>query len=160
MGLLCILQLSKFIYKNLLNYIVKLHWFKLLLWTKCWKVMPFYMTSQHFLNVRVTLRLTVSQYVLVSRPLCGRLTRYCLLFESLGMKFVVLSLWGALSDERPGLSFVRQSQSHSTVSMSWCRAHFVDVWPDIASSSRVLVWNLLSSLCGAPSLTRGRVCPL
>jgi hypothetical protein len=46
-----------------------------------------------------------------------------------------------------------------SVSMSWCRAHFVDVWPDIASFSRVWVWNLLSCLCGAPSLTRGRVCP-
>jgi hypothetical protein len=46
-----------------------------------------------------------------------------------------------------------------SVSMSWCRAHFVDVWPDIASFSRVLVWNLLSCLSGAPSLTRGRVYP-
>jgi hypothetical protein len=42
-----------------------------------------------------------------------------------------------------------------SVSMSWCWAHFVDVWPDIA-----WVWNLLSCVCGAPSLTRGRVCPL
>jgi hypothetical protein len=39
---------------------------------------------------------------------CGRLTRYCFLFKSLGLEFVVLSLWGALSDERPGLSFVTQ----------------------------------------------------
>jgi hypothetical protein len=51
----------------------------------------------------------VSQYVLVSSPPCGRLTRYCFLFESLGLEFVVLSLWGALSDERPGLSFVSHS---------------------------------------------------
>jgi hypothetical protein len=54
---------------------------------------------------------SVSQYVLVSSPLCGRLTRYCFLFKSLGKEFVVLSLWGALSDERPGLPFV----SHSLV---------------------------------------------
>jgi uncharacterized membrane protein YkvI len=47
-----------------------------------------------------------SQYVLVSIPLCGRLTRYCFLFKSLSLEFVVLSLWGALFDERPGLSFV------------------------------------------------------
>jgi hypothetical protein len=47
-----------------------------------------------------------SQYVLVSIPLCGRLTRYCFLFKCLGLEFVVLSLCGALSDERPGLSFV------------------------------------------------------
>jgi hypothetical protein len=36
-----------------------------------------------------------------------------------------------------------------SVSMSWRRAHFVDVWPDTASFSRVWVWNLLSCLCGA-----------
>jgi hypothetical protein len=62
-------------------------------------------------RVRVTLRLTVSQYVLASSPPCGRLTRFCFLSKSLGLKFVVLSLWGALFDERPGLSFV----SHSLV---------------------------------------------
>jgi hypothetical protein len=52
---------------------------------------------------------SVSQYVLVSSPLCGRLTRYCFLFKCLGLKFVVFSLWDALSDERPGLSFVNHS---------------------------------------------------
>jgi hypothetical protein len=46
-----------------------------------------------------------------------------------------------------------------SVSISSCRPHFADVWPDIASFSRVWVWNLLSCLCGAPSLTKGRVCP-
>jgi hypothetical protein len=50
--------------------------------------------------------------------------------------------------------------SQSVSQYSWCRAHFVDVWPDIASFSRVWIWNLLSCLCGAPSLARGRVCPL
>jgi hypothetical protein len=40
-----------------------------------------------------------------------------------------------------------QSQSHfSADSMSWCRARFVDVRPDIASFSRVWFWNLLSCL--------------
>jgi hypothetical protein len=52
-----------------------------------------------------------NQYVLVSSPLCGRLTRYYFIFKSLGLEFVVLSLRGALSHERPGLSFV----SHSLV---------------------------------------------
>jgi hypothetical protein len=60
-------------------------------------------------RVRVTLRLTVSQYVLASSPLYGRLTRYCFLFKCLGLEFVVLSLWGALSDDRLGLSFVSHS---------------------------------------------------
>jgi hypothetical protein len=68
-------------------------------------------------RARVTLRLrvsqsvsqSVSQYVLVSSPLCARLTRYCFLFKSFGLEFVVLSLCGALPDERPGLSFVNHS---------------------------------------------------
>jgi hypothetical protein len=42
-----------------------------------------------------------SQYVSVSSPLCGCLTRYCFLFKSFGLESVVLSLWGALSYERP-----------------------------------------------------------
>jgi hypothetical protein len=42
-----------------------------------------------------------------------------------------------------------QSVSQS-VSMSWCRVHFVDVWPDIASFSSVGIWNLLSCLLGRP----------
>jgi hypothetical protein len=63
-------------------------------------------------TVRVTLQLTVSQSVCLDvEPTCGRLTRYCFLFKSLGLEFVVPSLWGALSDERRGLSFV----SHSLV---------------------------------------------
>jgi hypothetical protein len=36
-----------------------------------------------------------------------------------------------------------------SVSMSWCRAHFVNVWPDIPLFWRVWVWNLLSCLGGA-----------
>jgi hypothetical protein len=115
---------------------------------------------------------SVTQSVLVSSTLVGLATRYYFLSECCCLKFAVLFVWGALSDERPGLSFV----SHSLViwskfkvtlqltvtqsaSMSRFRAHFVDVWPDIASFSRVLVWNLLFCLCGAPSLTRGRVWP-
>jgi hypothetical protein len=54
---------------------------------------------------------SVSPYVLASSPLCGCLTRYFFLFKYLGLEFLVLSLWNALSDKRPGLSFV----SHSLV---------------------------------------------
>jgi hypothetical protein len=35
---------------------------------------------------------SVSQYVLVPSPLCGRLTRYCFLFKCLGLKFDVVPL--------------------------------------------------------------------
>jgi hypothetical protein len=56
-------------------------------------------------RVRVTLQLTVSQSVCLGvEPPLGLMTRY--LFFS---KVTVLSLWGALSDERVGQSFVRVS---------------------------------------------------
>jgi hypothetical protein len=78
----------------------------------------------------------------------------------------VLLLWGALSDERTGLSFVRvivfisksQSKSHcdwQSVSKSWCPA------PSGAHDQIcITIWQLQSCFCGAPSLTRGRVCRL
>jgi hypothetical protein len=70
-----------------------------------------YQSQSHFTADSQSVSQSVSQYVLVSSPLCGRVTRYCFLFKSLGLEFVVMSLWGALSDERPGLFFV----SHSLV---------------------------------------------
>jgi hypothetical protein len=75
--------------------------------------------------VSVILRMLVGQYVSVSSPLYGRLTRYSFLFKSLRLEFVVLSLWGALSDERPGM----QRQSHFTVdSQSVCLGVEPTLW--------------------------------
>jgi hypothetical protein len=54
---------------------------------------------------------------------------------------------------------VSQSVSQSVI-MSWCRAPLWDLRPDSTSCRSVAVWNLWSSFCGAPSLTRGRVCNL
>jgi hypothetical protein len=48
---------------------------------------------------------SVSQYVLVSSILVGLATRYYFLSECCCLKFAVLFLWGALSDERTGLQF-------------------------------------------------------
>jgi hypothetical protein len=56
-------------------------------------------------EVEVTLRLTVSQYVLVSSTLLGLATRYYFLSKCCCLKFAVLYLLGALSDERAGLQF-------------------------------------------------------
>jgi hypothetical protein len=108
-------------------------------------------------SVRGTLRLSVSQYVLVSSPLCGRLTRYCFLFKSLGLEFV-LSLWGALSDE--SLFFV--SQSHFTADSQSVSQYVLMSSPLCGRLTRYCflyenwVWNFLSCLCGAPSLTRAQ----
>jgi hypothetical protein len=45
-----------------------------------------------------------------------------------------------------------------SVSMSWYRAPLWDLRPDITSCRNVTVRNLRPFFCGAPSLTRGRVC--
>jgi hypothetical protein len=45
----------------------------------------------------------------------------------------------------------------TVISMSWYRAPLWDLRPDITSCRNVAVWNLWSCICGAPSLTRGRV---
>jgi hypothetical protein len=47
-----------------------------------------------------------------------------------------------------------------SVSMFWYRAPLWDLRPDATSCRNVAVWNLRSCFCGAPSLTRGRVCNL
>jgi hypothetical protein len=44
-----------------------------------------------------------------------------------------------------------------SVSISWYRAPLWDLRPDITSCRNFAVWSLRSCLCGAPSLTRGRV---
>jgi hypothetical protein len=48
---------------------------------------------------------SVSQYVLVSSTLVRLATRYYFLSECCCLKFAVLFLWDALSDERTGLQF-------------------------------------------------------
>jgi hypothetical protein len=59
-------------------------------------------TGRSVLKSKVTLRLTVSQSVSLGvEPHLRLMTRYLLLFDSYGLVF-----WGALSDERTGLSFV------------------------------------------------------
>jgi hypothetical protein len=47
-----------------------------------------------------------------------------------------------------------------SVSQSWYRSPLWDLRPDVTSCRNVAVWNLRSCFCGAPSLTRGRVCNL
>jgi hypothetical protein len=105
--------------------------------------------SESGVTLRLTVSQSVSQSVLASSPLCGSLAKYGFLFNCLGLKFLVFSKWGALSDERPGLSIVRvrdrvrvtlRQSVGQAVGMSWHRAHFVDVWPDNASFSTVCVW--------------------
>jgi hypothetical protein len=43
----------------------------------------------------------------------------------------------------------------TTEGRSWCGAALWDLRPDITSYQKVVFWKLLSSLRGAPSLTRG-----
>jgi hypothetical protein len=59
-----------------------------------------------YFEVEVTLRLTISQYVLASSTLVGLATRDYFMSECCCLKFAVLYLRGALSDERTGLQSV------------------------------------------------------
>jgi hypothetical protein len=71
-----------------------------------------YIAEFAIVRVRVTLRLTVSRTVCLGvGPPLWTFNQILLLFTFSGLKCIVLSLWGALSDERPSLSFV----SHSLV---------------------------------------------
>jgi hypothetical protein len=117
-------------------------------------------------KVKVTLRPTTSRSVSPGFKAPVGLTigyLFLLTFTS-----IVLSITGAPSDERSGLSFfiviVRpllvNSQSHITtddqsVSASWFRA------PSGAHDQILItVWQLLFCRYRAPPLTRGRVCHL
>jgi hypothetical protein len=62
-------------------------------------------------KVEVTLRLTVSQYVLMSNPFWFSWPDVCYCFA-----VTVVSLWGALSDERSSLQFASMSCSSSSSS--------------------------------------------
>jgi hypothetical protein len=66
-----------------------------------------YCTSTQMIEVEVTLHLTVSQSVCRGvESTLGLVTRYYFLSEGCCLKIAVLSLWGALSDDRSGLSLV------------------------------------------------------
>jgi hypothetical protein len=67
--------------------------------------------SVNYIEVEVTLQLPVSQSACQGIvPTLGLVTRYYFLSEGCFLKFAVLSLWGALSDERSG-SAICLSQS-------------------------------------------------
>jgi hypothetical protein len=66
-------------------------------------------------KVEVTLRLTVSQSACLGiEPTVGLVTRCYFLSDGFSLKFAVLFLWGALSDERTGLQFAVQSLNGSS----------------------------------------------
>jgi hypothetical protein len=79
-------------------------------------LLPYLCVSRLFHNqVKVTLRLTISQSVSLGvEPHLALMTRYLLLFDSCGF------LWGALSYERTGLSFVYAAGPRQR-SLSWVR---------------------------------------
>jgi hypothetical protein len=65
---------------------------------------------------KVTLRLTDGRSVSqsVCQPTLQLVTRYYFLSDCCYLKFSVLFLWGALSDERTGLQFAAQSHNGSS----------------------------------------------
>jgi hypothetical protein len=85
--------------------------------TTLWASTPCYKDSFTFCLMSVSIKIdvrwgyfttdgrAVSQYVLVSSTLVGLATRHYFLSECCCLKFAVLFLWGALSDENTGLQF-------------------------------------------------------
>jgi hypothetical protein len=87
------------------------------------------------------------------------------------MTVTVLFLWGALSDERTGLSFVYAAGPCQRWTIwirvlcydrrSWYKAPIRGLRPDFYFRTEYgIVWQLRSWFRGAPSLTRGWVCLL
>jgi hypothetical protein len=101
---------------------------------------PLFYSIANEVEVEVTLRLIVSQYVLVSATFVGLVTRYYFLSESNFLKFAVLYLY----DRRSVGQYVLVSGS--------C--------PEPTTRFFFAVWQLRVSWYSAPSLTRGWVCNL
>jgi hypothetical protein len=77
------------------------------LWVCSQELWPLDHRGGHQVKVKVTLQLTVSQSLCQGiEPTLRLVTRYYFLSEGCFLKFAFLSLWGALSDERSGLSFL------------------------------------------------------
>jgi hypothetical protein len=117
------------------------------------------------LEVRVTLRLTVSQSV--SQSVClgvghpfGALDQIFLFpffCKTVALLFVLgRPLWR--EDESAICSAICQGIDGQSVSMSWFRAPLWGPWPHF-SLFPFFCWTIALRL-GAPSLTRGRVCNL
>jgi hypothetical protein len=100
---------------------------------------------------------SVSQSVCLGvEPTLWTSTRYCFLFKCLGLKFVVLSLWGALSDERPGLSCV----SHSLV-ICLC-VHLLFTFLSFAHLLYIYIYYTIHIIYTRPLLVparNSRLCP-
>jgi hypothetical protein len=99
------------------------------------------------------------QYVLVSSTLVGLATRYYFLSKCAVWNLRSCIYW-APSLTRGRVSNSKLLYDWRLVSMSWYRAPLWDLRPDITSCRNVAVWNLRCCFCGAPSLTRGRLCNL
>jgi hypothetical protein len=118
---------------------------------------PLCQSQSHFTADSQSVSQSVSQYVLVSSTLVGLATRYYFLSECCCLKFAVLYLWGALSDERTGLQFAVQSlngPSHSEpVTMLYCLIWDSPTW-------RARSPYLYPAGTGWPSYTPGHWVPL
>jgi hypothetical protein len=74
--------------------------------------------------------------------------------------------WCPAPDSNPAppqyMSIPFWSQSYFTTDSQYVlvSSPLCALYPDITSCRNVAVWNLASCFCGAPSLTRGRVCNL
>jgi hypothetical protein len=101
-------------------------------------------------EVEITLRLTIGQYVSVSCTLVGLATIYYFLSECCCLKFAVLYLWGALSDERSCLQFAVSGCYFTTDGQSVC----IGIEHPCGTCDQILlpIGMLLSEICGLVSV--------
>jgi hypothetical protein len=116
---------------------------------------------------------SVSQYVLVSSTLVGLATRYYFLSDCCCLKFSVLYLWGALSDERTGSTICSvitewseslRTRNHILLSHRRSRSYFatdshsvcLGIEHPCGTCDQILfpVGLLLSEICGLVSMGR------
>jgi hypothetical protein len=114
------------------------------------------MSATQHIKVKITLRLTVSHSICLGvEPTLRLVTRYCFLSECCCLKFAILFLWGALSDERTGLQFAVQSlsgPSHAELVaiLYWLISDsrkFTSTWTSLVRANGGL-WGILKYLVG------------
>jgi hypothetical protein len=103
----------------------------------------------------------------VSQSVCLGIEHACGACDQILLHVGILlsEICGLVSIERPlwredGSAISKLIYDWQSVSMSWYRALLWELRPGITSCRDVAVSNLRFCFCGAPSLTRGRVCNL
>jgi hypothetical protein len=135
------------------------------------------MNKKSIVEVKLTLQLTVGQSVSMSwyRAHSGTCDQILLSVRRLFSETCCLVFLARPLSREVGSVICKSQSSHLSVEAVKSKSHYNwrsasqyvrvssplwDLWPEITFCPKVVFSKLLSFLCGAPSLTRGRVCHL